>query len=422
MDARRALKDIHSWMHRAMDALCAPTITLWQARLVKILSEKANIPVVFRIDSLATWDKKRTTYVEMLANPRFTPRVAVTSGKWTSSTEVHGKELATIIEELRSDGVDAVDAMQLGPSDFIGRYGIVIDDDPWEYNKPRKWRTRRFDNYLRIIVPYTMGMTHRGSNYALSRPFRQAWHVYYPTQMQADISREKSYRARVNGKYVGYPISDILAKGSRKKIRGTNRVLHGHHECPTIVWAPHFAASARLLRSGSFFEWQELLLGIAREGTSDLCWVFRPHPKLRSELEREWGAERTTRYFLEWEKSGTVSYGKYAELLSASSGLLHDSKSFLGEYLFTEKPVAFLQRKDGRHLDNLNSIGKSCLEAHYSVSDALELDTFIDVVLGKAADSMSDTRKEVLAHLGGERTNVAKAIVRDIDCELSPAP
>lgn len=101
--------------------------------------------------------------------------------------------------------------------------------------------------------------------------------------------------------------------------------------------------------------------------------------------------------------------------------MINDSISFLGEYLYVNKPLLFLTRPEQR----FNELGKAVVDAHYQCSGRsyIEIEDFIvDVVIGG-----NDTRKKIREdiferELDYVRMNGCKAgeyIFSDISNELN---
>ncbi len=393
---------------------------LWKRVVSWLIARQSVVPVAFRIDSLATWDKKSAVFSVMASDSSFAPVVAVTPGKWSGGKSYAEKEVQNIIATLRSEGINAVDATTLRPRDVIGALGIVVDDDPWEYKKPGGWLPSRFNFYLWVIIPYTMGMTLTADNHAASRSYRRAWRVFYPTEQWLELSAKGSARASSNGRFVGYPSIDQFVDGrnqSRSRRDGTGLNPDAR---PLLIWAPHWTIAEGSGNQGAFLEWHEALLCLAKGDLSVVRWAFHPHPLLKSQLETKWGFRKADMYFAEWlaidDRRDRYSYSR---LFGESSGLLHDSASFLGEYLFTGKPAGLMEREDQGHLSALNAVGKLCHDVHYKVKGEADLRNFVDVVCGSRVDDLKNKRAIVVSALGGGQSDVARRLVGSIAADLS---
>lgn len=81
--------------------------------------------------------------------------------------------------------------------------------------------------------------------------------------------------------------------------------------------------------------------------------------------------------------------GNYLPLFDTSDAMINDSISFLGEYLYVNKPLLFLTRQEQR----FNELGKAIVDAHYQCSgrDFKKIEDFlVNVVIDG-----NDTRKKI---------------------------
>ena len=81
------------------------------------------------------------------------------------------------------------------------------------------------------------------------------------------------------------------------------------------------------------------------------------------------------------------------KLFDTSDAMIDDSISFVGEYLYTGKPMLFLERPEQR----FNELGKKIIDAHYKVkgTDYYEIDTFLEDVVLAGNDTRKDIRQRV---------------------------
>lgn len=59
-----------------------------------------------------------------------------------------------------------------------------------------------------------------------------------------------------------------------------------------------------------------------------------------------------------------LSEGDYIDLFLSSDGIIHDSGSFIAEYLYTRKP-ALHTMTNPKTYEEFNEIGKQCLDVYY---------------------------------------------------------
>jgi CDP-glycerol glycerophosphotransferase (TagB/SpsB family) len=119
---------------------------------------------------------------------------------------------------------------------------------------------------------------------------------------------------------------------------------------------------------------------------------FRPHPLLKSKLERDdiWGKDLTIQYFKRITNLPNVRFSEesdYLELFAKSDALIHNSGSFLAEYLYTMQPAAFLVSNKKLLYKSLHKFGRKCLRSHYLLYDLENVIQFITEVVLREHDS-----------------------------------
>ena len=72
--------------------------------------------------------------------------------------------------------------------------------------------------------------------------------------------------------------------------------------------------------------------------------------------------------------------------------MIHDSGSFLTEYLYTSKPVLHTNR-DEKISERLNSFGLKCFNKHYHAKSEHDIINFIENVVINEKDSMKEERE-----------------------------
>ena len=85
--------------------------------------------------------------------------------------------------------------------------------------------------------------------------------------------------------------------------------------------------------------------------------------------------------------------GDYLQLFMNSSALIHDCGSFTAEYLFTEKPCAYIHRKIVDMDKTFTEFGKQCISYHYPINNEEDILKFINKVVIDNNDCLKDNRK-----------------------------
>ena len=85
----------------------------------------------------------------------------------------------------------------------------------------------------------------------------------------------------------------------------------------------------------------------------------------------------------------------YLALFDTSDGIINDSISFVGEYMYVDKPMLFLERPEQR----FNELGEVLIKAHYKVSgqDYMGIDNFVNEVVVKGNDHMKQEREKIFS-------------------------
>jgi CDP-glycerol glycerophosphotransferase (TagB/SpsB family) len=141
------------------------------------------------------------------------------------------------------------------------------------------------------------------------------------------------------------------------------------------------------------------MFNIANEYEGKIQIAFKPHPMLKNKLYDQtcWGKEKTDQYYDSWENlpNGQLVLGDYMDLFLNSDAMIHDSGSFLIEYIYTGKPVLHTNR-DEHITDRMNDFGILAFNLHYHAKKEEDIRAFIEDVL-KGKDEKRQEREAFLA-------------------------
>lgn len=250
---------------------------------------------------------------------------------------------------------------------------------------------QNFTTKLLCYMPYSVNVI-VGSSWLFDLEFHNlAWKIYCPLMTEKKsaeaIARNKGRNWLVSGysnldRYLCDESEDVW----KIKDRSVKR----------LIWAPHFTMSqVTWLKPRSNFLWMsQLMLRIALYFKDQLQIAFKPHPRLKSELYRHpnWGKDKTDNYYKQWESMDNTQLetGDFVDLFKTSDAMIHDSCSFTAEYLYVNKPVAFVTSDIESLKTDHNEFGRSALDQHYIVGNEEQVMLFVEqVVLGG-----KDTKKE----------------------------
>ena len=164
------------------------------------------------------------------------------------------------------------------------------------------------------------------------------------------------------------------------------------------------------------------MLDIASKYRKNVLLIFKPHPLLKAKLYKLWGKEKTDIYFLLWKEgeNTSISEGEYVDLFLTSDAMIHDSGSFVTEYLFVNKPV--MRTINDLPLDKqFNDFALSCLDNYYKAYNKQDIDNFIQNVIN-GIDPLKEKRtkfvNEVLMPKGSPSQNIIDDILDSIDNQI----
>lgn len=192
----------------------------------------------------------------------------------------------------------------------------------------------------------------------------------------------------------GLPMQDKLCCDNKEK----NDPWKECGKKTRIIYAPHHSlkgTNADFIQYSTFLEFGELILTIAKKNSDKVQWAFKPHPNLYPKLLKVWGKERTDTYYDEWRnmENAQVELGDYTALFKYSDAMIHDCCSFMIEYMFTGKPVLFLE--DKKHTAEellLGRFGYESYKNHYHGINREDIEGFINDVI-KGIDPLKEQRQ-----------------------------
>lgn len=209
------------------------------------------------------------------------------------------------------------------------------------------------------------------------------WLNFYETKIHRKLATKHAFNKGENVFVSGFPhldgfnekedvdrSSDILIKTNERKVK-------------KIIWAPHWTIKGYQktgLDWSCFLDYSHFFLELAEKYSNEIYISLKPHPFLRKTLNQEelWGKVKTDEYFRRWEnlENCEVVNGDYKELFMESDALIHDSGSFIVEYLTLNKPTAYTINDDG--IDKrFNEFGYKALSCHSLIRTSQELENFI---------------------------------------------
>ncbi len=271
-----------------------------------------------------------------------------------------------------------------------------------------------YPNSLKCYIPYS-AYCDNNPQLQYNKIFHsKLWRHYVPTKYHYNYGLRYGAR-KDNLKKTGLITHCALTNPSRSDIIKSNSLWARAKNRKKVIWAPHHTIKESTIHTNhsTFMLYCDYFLSLASSLEEQIFIIFKPHPNLRHELNKVWGTERTNKYFDIWNglANGYVYEGPYVPLFHGSDCMIHDSVSFMAEYLLMHKPVGYLQKKTKTRRNFINSFGEKCLEFHTLLENEDQIRQFIF----DENNSQFDTHYSAFVQeLSGGGSNVEKTIVNDI--------
>lgn len=376
---KKALRKSAEWNHR---------------RALFRLRKKEKINVAFLLINLAQW-KYEKLYFLMKEDDRFHPVVFICPFTLYTA-EIMKDELKSCYQYFHTRGYEVV--RTLGENgDLLNikkefRPDLVFFTSSW----PHTYKPYLISNFLDKLTAYvayfynTSSITHKSYNQPINN---LSWKIFVETEYHRTLAEKHSSNQGKNVVITGYPGLDVLMDPQHSpqdpwKPQAVQK--------KRVIWAPHHTLPGHQEAVFSnFFEYAEEMLKIAEDYRDRLQIAFKPHPNLRGKLyeDEKWGKKRTDAYYEQWEKqpNGQLEEGEYTDLFLTSDAMIHDSRSFIVEYLATQKPVLFLVR-NGKVKEDTNAIGLKAFEKMYIGNNKKDILVFIDQIVLEGRDEKKEER------------------------------
>lgn len=347
-----------------------------------LLHRKAKLTrlkVAFVVLTESTW-KLEPLLARMESDDAFETAVAVTQMLTLDKSERELEQNRTKAFFVKRPG----DSPVLTTRDDLDAFqpDILFLTNPHQLSEPAFY-DRLFERELCCYVPYTHGVDQYNNNQPqYNQPFHNAmWKIFAPHDVSASLYRSVSARKGRNVVLTGYPACEPLLAPPGNEASIWKRQ---DRDKLKIIWAPHHTIDMPALPYANFLQYAEDFVALADRCRDRVQWAFKPHPLLRSKLYKhpDWGRARTDAYFGYWSSCAhcQLEEGSYVDLFRQSDAMIHDSASFLAEYLYVRKPVLFLQKVDNIG-DYLNDFGKAAHAACRHARSFADVEAFIETLL-----------------------------------------
>lgn len=385
--------------------------------IARKLRKKEKIKVAFFLIHDSVW-KYEGVYQLMKNDSRFEPIVIVCPYiLYGEETMIYDMNKAYI--SFKNNGYNVVKTLDEKTGEWLDvkneiNPDIVFFTNPHNLTKP-DYYIKNFLDRLTCYVPYSFRI-----DYLTEIQFNQSfhnltWRNFYETDIHLNISKKTSDCKGKNVIVTGYPTlehniikSDFHYKSW--KLQETKKTK--------IIWAPHWTIEGHqptILNWSCFILFADLFISLAYEYKDKIQLAFKPHPFLKQTLSRDdlWGIDKTNDYYNLWNKIDNcqLNDGEYMDLFIESDALIHDSGSFMVEYLPINKPVLYTSNRENI-TETFNEFGKLAFKTQYKANGEEDIRNFIEnIVLIKNDYMASDRQLFINKYLLADKIDPAQKIL-----------
>lgn len=370
---------------------------MYHKLLVWRLRFKKTINVVFFASSVSMW-RYQHLYEFMSKNSRFKPYIVIspliTYSKQQQNDDV--EKLITYFNQRKlpyllhrnTNGEKLNLREELAPD-------ILFYSQPYNGIYSSNIAFNTFYDKLLCYIPYAFWISRGGWSY--DQPLhRLAWKLFYPTALHLKDARKYSNRKGENMEIVGYPTADEFLRDYHENVWKSQSSYKKR-----LIWAPHFSIfSGGIVKQSNFLWMADFMLNLTQKYSNILQFVFKPHPRLLSELCKhpDWGENLAKEYYRKWEEMDNtqIETGEFVDLFMTSDAMIHDCGSFAVEYHYSGNPVMYIAENFDEQVAEKNDFGKIAMNLHYVGKCKQDIIDFIENVVLAGEDPLKPQRQQFL--------------------------
>lgn len=390
-------------------------LSLRYALQEKKCKEKDKIRVTFFALFDSTW-KCDIVYQKMLDDERFDPVILICPvvNFGYENMRVRMAECASFFDskgykyilsyDSHTNKYVSIESLKTDVIFFTNPYVGLIDD---------RYNIFKCSNILTIYLPYSITTAScYQENFNLDM-MNRVWRFYVESNMHKGFAEKYSYSKGKNAVVTGHPcieeyLDDKYVPKDNWKIKD--------RKFKRIIWAPHHTIKPVFnLDFSCFLKYAEYFRMLAVKYQDSIQIAFKPHPLLKNKLIDLWGKDKTDEYYKWWDNNPNtiLSEGEYRDLFLTSDAMIHDSGSFVTEYLYINKPV--MRTLTGTDYTSMfNDFGIACINQHYLGNNEDDIKNFVQNVIAEI-DPMKEPRTKFLNEVLIPRNGMpSDNIIKDI--------
>ena len=364
----------------------------------EIFSIQAKINyIVFFVINMGMW-KSDELFAHLLADNRYEP-YAMSFLYPTDSVEYRKYVQNDIRKHFERKGYPFIACYNFNKKEWFDLRSfhpdIVFYAQPYNIGYKPYLIESLWDISLFAYIPYCFEME---DSPLYHHQFLQeiAWQMYYPTDYHKNLENNYRYTKQDNIVITGYPSADKLMQKSKDFETVWKK---NDPSLKRVIWAPHHSLNGKDgINYSNFLDLADDMILLAQKYSTKVQFAFKPHPRLKEKLYelKDWGIDRTDQYYKKWAEMDNTIFveGQYDTLFTTSDAMIHDSSTFMAEYLYTEKPVMFVIKENSDY--PLNDFGKKCFDFHYHGKNIADIEHFLNDIVLNGNDTMFEVRESFI--------------------------
>jgi hypothetical protein len=367
----------------------------------KRINKEKTIDVFFIVLDFPTW-KLTKVYKEFNDDKRFITKIIIVPNL-NCPTELSVKNLNETYLKFYNKGYTVY---KYNENDIEINLTKISDNKVIFFANPHNITCKKYQalNFLRDMT-YYVPYHHQIDNNQWESQWNGLFHLsmtqlFYVSSWHKEISTKVMFNKGRNVISTGYPATEDLhliepynEKYDPWPIQARNKLK--------IIFAPHHTIEYQKgLGVNEFLNVASNFKELAIKYSSRIHIAFKPHPMLKTKLYSDaiWGKEKTDEYYSFWHRNENtqVEEGEYKALFQYSDCMIHDSGSFLAEYLYVNKPVMYLINKTTK--SRFNDYGLKLLDCCF-VDKCNNIEGFIKNLLSGIDDNAEIRKKTIEKYL-----------------------
>ncbi len=298
---------------------------------------------------------------------------------------------------------------------------LIFYQTHWMCDYPEEYNIKGlYNKTLCVSIPYGPYVAN-----IQQEQFNQEFHRYVWLNCAENIVAQK-----MSEKYAKNCGSNVVVTGYPKidKLYDSKTTFEGwkNFENKKIIWAPHYSINTGWeINYANFHIYYRNFYEFVKNN-QNIDMVLKPHPILKSRCIQTGtlSEEGYENYVNSWQNLPNGAYyagGNYMGVFKTSDAMILDSLGFIIEYLYTKKPICFINKFSSKEelKEHFNEFGQLAIEQCYIAQNWNDIEKFINDVIINGNDSMREKREDFYnKYLKINEGHVGRSIVEYVQKEL----